>query len=159
MQGIGAKKPEEGFMIIRRVKFWFIFLVLVACKSDLSDDPIPFSPFNDIVLDLSFPEFLSLNTNGGYKELNNKGIRGIIIYRSDAKTYLAYERNCSYHPNDACATVNVHSSGLYLTDPCCGSTFNFSNGNPSGGIAWRPLRQYRTQLTGTTLTIISEIVN
>ncbi len=159
MPDIGGRKPEKDFMIIRKAKFWFFFLILMGCKNDLSDDPIPFSPFNDIAIDLSFPEFLSLNTNGGYKELNNKGVRGIIIYRSDAKTYLAYERNCSYHPNDACATVNVHSSGLYLTDPCCGSTFNFSNGNPSGGIAWRPLRQYRTQLTGTTLTIISEIVN
>ncbi len=159
MRGIGARKPERDFMIIRKVKFYFLFLILIGCKSDLSDDPIPFSPFNDIVLDLSFPEFLSLNTNGGYKELNNKGVRGIIIYRSDAKNYLAYERNCSYHPNDACATVNVHSSGLYLTDPCCGSTFNFSDGNPSGGIAWRPLRQYRTQLVGTTLTITSEIAN
>jgi hypothetical protein len=146
-------------MIIHKAKFWFLFLILMGCKSDLSDDPIPFSPFNDIAIDLSFPEFLSLNTNGGYKELNNKGVRGIIIYRLDVKNYLAYERNCSYHPNDACATVNVHSSGLYLTDPCCGSTFNFSNGNPSGGIAWRPLRQYRTQLTGTTLTIMSEIAN
>ena len=159
MPGIGARKPERDFMIIRKVKFCFLFLILIGCKNDLSDDPIPFSPFNDIVIDLSFPEFVSLNSSGGYKELNNKGIRGIIIYRLDAKTCLAYERNCSYHPNDACATVNVHSSGLYLTDPCCGSTFNFSDGNPSGGIAWRPLRQYRTQLKGTILTVTSEIGN
>ena len=159
MPDIGARKPEKDFMIIRKVKFCFLFLILIGCENDLSDDPIPFSPFNDIVIDLSFPEFVSLNSNGGYKELNNKGIRGIIIYRLDAKTYLAYERNCSYHPNDACATVNVHSSGLYLTDPCCGSTFNFSDGNPSGGIAWRPLRQYRTQLIGTILTVTSGIVN
>lgn len=159
MQGIGVRKPEKDFMIIRKAKFWLLLLTLASCKNDLSDDPIPFSPFNDVVIDLSFPEFLSLNTNGGSKELNNKGVRGIIVYRLDAKTYLAYERNCSYHPNDACATVNVHSSGLYLVDPCCGSTFNFSDGNPSGGIAWRPLRQYRTQLVGTTLTITSDIAN
>jgi hypothetical protein len=159
MPDIGARKAEKDFMIIRKTKFWFLLLALCSCKQDLSDDPIPFAPFSDIVIDLSFLEFLSLNTNGGFKELNNKGVRGIIIYRSDAKTYLAYERNCSYHPNDACATVNVHSSGLYLTDPCCGSTFNFSDGNPSGGIAWRPLRQYRTQLVGTTLTITSDIAN
>ena len=84
MQGIGVRKPEKDFMTIRKAKFWLLLLTLASCKNDLSDDPIPFSPFNDIIIDLSFPEFLSLSTNGGSKELNNKGVRGIIVYRLDA---------------------------------------------------------------------------
>ncbi len=60
MQGIGVRKPEKDFMTIRKVKFCFLFLILIGCKNDLSDDPIPFSPFNDVVIDLSFPELLNL---------------------------------------------------------------------------------------------------
>ena len=145
-------------MNILRSKYLFLFGLLVACEPNLSDDPIPYVAFNDIVLNLNLPEYISLRTDGGHKEISG-GVRGIIVYRVNSTTYKAYERNCSFQPNEACATVNVHTSGLFMTDPCCGSNFNFSDGNPSGEPAWRPLVRYRTQLSGTDLTISSDIVN
>lgn len=144
---------------MRSTKFWLILLSLVACSRDLSDDPIPIIPFADVVINLGLPDYFSLQTDGGFKELNTGGVRGIILYRVNSSTYFAYERNCSFRPNEACATVNVHSSGLFMTDPCCNSSFNFSDGNPTGGPAWRPLQRYRTQLSGSTLTISDEIIN
>lgn len=146
-------------MIIRSSKFWLILLSLVACSRDLSDDPIPIIFFADVVIELGLTEYNSLKTDGGFKELNTGGVRGIILYRVNSATYFAYERNCSYRPNEACATVNVHNSGLFMTDHCCNSSFNFSDGNPSGGPAWRQLQRYRTQLSGSTLTISDEIIN
>jgi nitrite reductase/ring-hydroxylating ferredoxin subunit len=125
----------------------------------MSDDPIPVVGFPDFVIPLSAPEYLPLMVNGGYKEINSIGVRGVIVYREDALTYLAYERNCSFRPNEACATINVHSSGLYMLDPCCNSSFSFTNGAPTGGVASRPLRQYVTELVGTQLTIKDEILN
>lgn len=144
---------------MRSSKFWLILLSLVACTRDLSDDPIPIIFFADVVIELGLPAYNSLKTDGGYKELSTGGVRGIIIYRVNSATYFAYERNCSYRPNEACATVSVHNSGLFMTDPCCNSSFNFSDGNPSGGPAWRQLQRYRTQLSGSTLTISDEIIN
>jgi len=82
----------------------------------------------------------------------------VILYRSNASSFLAFERNCTYHPNEACATVNVHSSHLYMTDPCCGSSFSFTDGTPTGGVAWRPLRQYRTVVNGGLITVTDEIL-
>jgi len=144
---------------MRKSKFLFILLSMVACSRDLSDDPIPNVPFADVVINLNLPDYFSLQTDNGFKELNSGGVRGIIVYRVNSSTYYAYERNCSYRPNEACATVNVHSSGLFMIDPCCNSNFSFSDGNPTGGIAWRPLQRYRTQLSGSTLTISDEIIN
>lgn len=146
-------------MIMRSSKFWLILLTLVACSRDLSDDPIPVIFFADVVIELGLPAYNTLKTDGGFKELNTGGVRGIILYRVNSSTYFAYERNCSFRPNEACATVNVHSSGLFMTDPCCNSSFNFSDGNPTGGPAWRSLQRYRTQLSGSTLTISDEIIN
>ncbi len=138
----------------------FVFLVLgISCQSDMSDDPIPFVAFPEFIANLSAPEYQPLALNGGFKEINSIGVRGVIIYRQDALTYLAFERNCSYHPNEACATVNVHSSLLFMVDPCCNSSFSFTDGSPTGGVAWRPLRRYATSLVGTELTITSEIAN
>jgi len=143
-------------MNIKTIGCWIFILSLASCGRDLSDDPIPRANFADIVINLSLPEYQSLNSSG-YKTISG-GVRGIII-RKENSSYIAYERNCSYRPAEACATVDVHMSGLFMIDTCCGSNFNFSDGSPSGGPAWRPLNRYRTSLTGSTLTITDEIIN
>lgn len=145
-------------MSIRKSKIWFLLVFILACTPNRSDDPVPFIPFLDIVVNLNLPEFIGLRTDGGHAVVSG-GVRGIILYRVNSSTYLAYERNCSFRPNEACATVDVHTSGLFMIDPCCGSSFNFSDGNPTGGPAWRALVQYRTQLNSLTLTISSEVIN
>jgi len=144
--------------MIKKLAFWFLCVFISACSPQRADDPVPFIPFVDRIINLNLPEFISLRTDGGYVEVAG-GVRGIILYRLNSSTYIAYERNCSFRPNEACATVNVHTSGLFMVDPCCGSNFNFSDGNPTGGPAWRPLVRYRTQLNGLTLTISSEVIN
>jgi hypothetical protein len=53
----------------------------------------------------------------------------------------------------------VHSSKLYLIDDSCGSSFSLEEGTPTGGPAWRPLRQYRTILANNFLTITDEAIN
>lgn len=140
----------------------FLGLIILSqigsCTPDLGDDAIPYTPFADIVIQLNLPTYSKwLSTDGGSLELPDGGVRGIIIYRLNSSTYIAFERNCSYHPNDACATVDIHSSRLYMTDACCQSNFRFPDGEPYGGIAWRPLRQYVTYLNGNALTITSDV--
>ncbi len=130
--------------------------LLVCCTPDLFDDPIPIVFFQPIEINLSLPQYIDLNTVG-YVYIN-AGVRGIILHKKNASTYLAFERNCSYQPNQACATVEVHTSNLFLQDVCCSSTFNW-DGIPTAGIAWRPLRQYQTLLNGNLLTITDDILN
>lgn len=144
---------------LHKVIFFLLLGVGLSCQPDYTDAPIPVISFPDFVVNLLAPEYQSLAVNGGFKEINSIGVRGVIVYRLDASNFLAFERNCSFRPNDACATVNVHSSSLYMIDPCCNSTFNFSNGAPASGLATLPLRQYAADLVGTQLTITDEIVN
>jgi Rieske Fe-S protein len=168
MLGIMGKNVERVFMIIpqsnrqpfnfKRIAGWITITMLIAqsCKPDVVDDPIPYVPFPDFNIVISNEPKLQLD--GGYIDNRSEGVRGLIIYRKNSSTYLAFERNCSFQPNDACATVEVHSSSLYMFDPCCGSTFDF-DGNPTGNPAWRPLRQYLTSFSpGTnTLTVTDQI--
>jgi hypothetical protein len=170
MLDIGGEKAEKDFMTTRPKLKLFIRLVAAialaltlltqfnSCSPDLSDDEIPHVPFEEISMNLSLPAYSKLATVGGFMYLNNGGVKGLIVYRSGPSTYIAFERNCSYSPNEACATVEVHSSTLYMLDPCCGSTFSLT-GEPTGGVAWRPLRQYVSYLNGSTLLITDEIAN
>jgi len=134
------------------------FILLVGCSNDLSDDPIFQPTFSDVELNLALPDNFVLQSSGGYK-LISQGVRGIILYRKNPSAVLAFERNCSYHPNDACATVEVHSAALYMTDLCCGSNFRWEDGAPTGGPAWRPLQQYSATLNGNTLTVTDQVIN
>lgn len=146
----------ENYMI-KRFVIYVAICTLAGCKPDLSDDPIPWQPFDVISINLNLPEYVSLKTDGRSVYVDG-GIRGIILYRKNASTYLAYERNCSFQPNSACATVDVHVSTLYMLCSCCSSTFDLSTGLPTSGPAWRPLRQYETSLNGTILTITDQPV-
>ena len=134
-----------------------ILCVVTGCTPDLRDDPIPYVPFDVISINLNLPAYIDLKTDGRSMYIDG-GVRGIILYRKNASTYLAYEQNCSYQPNSACATVNIDVSTLFMICSCCSSTFDFGTGLPTSGPAWRPLRQYETSLNGTTLTITDQIV-
>jgi hypothetical protein len=161
MQDIMDGKVAKVFMSILRNKLSAFFLALAVMLSNCSpseyDDPVPYQPFPDIQLNLNLPEYFPLKTKGASKEIGG-GIRGIIVYCQDVGVYRAFERNCSYHPNDACATVNVDNSKLFMIDPCCGSQFDFSTGNPTGGVAWRPLQRYQTSYDGVMLIITDQVV-
>lgn len=136
-----------------------VFLAAIAgCQPDLQDDVIPWQPFDVINVNLNLPEYINLKMDGGYVYLNDGGVRGLILYRQNPSNYIAYERNCSFQPNTACATVEVHVSTLYIFCPCCSSNFDFASGYPTAGPAWRPLRKYDTSLNGSTLTITDQVV-
>ncbi|MFM7193186.1 MAG: hypothetical protein ACKORJ_06175 [Bacteroidota bacterium] len=145
--------------VLRQFLILTVLYCSVSCKPDLFDQPIPDAFFPDIVIDLSFPEYVRLLTDGGTFQINNKGVRGIILYRKSAGNFIAYEKNCSYRPAEACATVEVDPSNLFMIDFCCNSTFSFDEGLPTGGVAWRPLRRYKTTIQGFLLTISSESLN
>lgn len=164
MRDIMEGKVVKVFMIILRNKIsilsrWiFVLIVLASCEPDPYDDPVPYTPFPDIILNLNLPQNIGLKTPGVSLAIGG-GVRGIIVYCKQPNDYVAYERNCTFHPNDACATVNVDVSTLFLVDPCCNSTFDLATGAPTGGVAIRPLVQYATSFDGLYLTITDERID
>lgn len=143
---------------MKKNRLCFLLLLLAASAYAQADEPIPFASFTEITINTTFPQFRALTTDGGFVEVDG-GIRGIIVYRVDANSFLAFERDCPYKPNSSCARVEVDMSRIFMIDRCCGSTFNFSDGYPTKGPASWPLRRYRAQVSGTTITITDEIVN
>lgn len=159
MPVIMEESPERVFMTTIKNLFVLGFLLFVlgsiGCSDEFIDGDIPPATFNDIVINLDLPEYDKLSIDGGYILLS-EGVRGIILYRVNASTYNAFERNCSYQPYEAGSTVEVHSSGLFLTDPSCGSSFSVTDGFPTGGPARVALRRYMINRNGRTITITDE---
>lgn len=122
-----------------------------ACNS-ASDDAQPQIPLAAVseVLFLTDQQNSNLRFDNG-AVYHKGGVRGLIIVRQSASSYLAFDRNCPYQPLDTCARLKIDPF-LRLYDPCCQSQFSFQ-GQPQAGPATRPLRQYNTALSGNTLTI------
>lgn len=108
--------------------------------------------FPPVTINLSYPQYQSLKLDGGYMYINESGMQGVILYRLNETTYLAFERQCSIEDE---APVSIDGSGLFMKG--CNSTYSFSDGFPTGGAATRPLLKYRTSLTGQTLLITDEV--
>jgi hypothetical protein len=146
-------------MIIKKA---FSFLVLIfltglsSCEQDYYDEPIPQFPV-DFEINVNDPQYHSLHTLGyTYVDGKGRGVRGIILYKNSNQHYTAFERTCSFQPTSACATVDVHPSGQYMADSCCGSIFNWQ-GNPIGAPAYLPLLKYETSLNGSYLRIFNHL--
>lgn len=160
MQDTMAEKRVKDFITMSKIKLLFLCFIfgLFSCNEEMPQNEIPYASFSDIYIQLDLPQYNDLSFDGGYVYLN-EGLRGIILYRKGASTYYAFERTCSYRPFEAGATVDVHSSNLYMFDPSCKSSFSFDAGIPTGGPAQLSLRRYQTILNGRTLTITDEPVN
>jgi hypothetical protein len=134
-------------------------LVLAACGSKNNDQPaIPYAPVN-LSINLTGQEYTRLRFDNGAVMLPVKGpagdggVKGVIVVRQNANSYLAFERNCPYQPYDACATVNLdRNSRLFMRDSCCNSQFNLQ-GQVTGGPSPRPLKQYSVSQQGSLLNI------
>lgn len=132
-----------------------IVLVLAAfsffsCEGNLNISPIPDVPVN-VEVNLNDIDNVALKQIGGYIYTPG-GVRGLIVYRKSQTEYKAYDRNCTFQPSDACATVDFHSSGFYIEDTCCSSVFD-TDGFPTGGPAEYPLKEYQISQTSDILFI------
>ena len=96
--------------------------------------------------------YYRLNTYGGYEYFTG-GVGGIVVYRLDEWTFLAYDRSCSYDWEENASWIWVHPNGIMLIDSLCGSTYNILDGNVISGPAIWPLYQYKTRYDGFRLRV------
>jgi nitrite reductase/ring-hydroxylating ferredoxin subunit len=135
---------------------FLIFLVAMlvvpfSCKKDQAKTPIPYASV-DIYIYTSNPSFISISAIGGWTYVAG-GVRGILIYRKSNTEFMCYDRNCSYQPEDACATVIVDNSNIIAKDTCCHSEFLMTDGSVLKAPASVPLKAYNNTFDGNVLHI------
>jgi hypothetical protein len=138
--------------LISKILVIFTLSAFCSCEPDIHDG-IPYV-FVEIDINLNNTSYLDLQRDGGFVYVMG-GVKGIIIYRKNPTTYLAFEQNSPVNPSAACAIVEVDESQLFIIDHCSQAIFDFE-GNPSNGISRFPLKQYITILDNNWLYIRSE---
>ena len=139
--------------IISRGFIAILGLMLLASCGKNEEDPnqglIPNVPVNFFIQ----PNTIDYLPAGTWKEYASEGYRGVLIYRVDLQTFLAYEMTCPYDPEKECARVEADPTTYTLIDSCCMSRYNLIDGMPVEGPATRPLLQYLTEFDGNYLQV------
>jgi hypothetical protein len=157
---LGSRRSLAAFIYFAMRSFPFLLVSLVllaACGSADTTQTVPSISFST-QLNIINQQYQALRYDNGVVTLpatgiTGGGVKGLLVIRQNATTYLAFERNCPYRPYDACSLVSLdRSSRLFLRDSCCNSQFSFQ-GQVIAGPATRSLRQYNTSLSGSLLTI------
>ncbi|TND01840.1 MAG: hypothetical protein FD123_4216 [Bacteroidetes bacterium] len=120
-----------------------------ACKKE--NQGVPYVPVN-ITMYVTDPQFVNLNAVGGWVYITG-GYRGILLYRKSQTEFAAYERACTFDPENTDEYVKMDANNIEAVDSHCGSRFLITDGSVTQGPAGVPLKTYQTHFDGTVLTI------
>ncbi len=137
----------------------FLMFGAAGCGNDYTPPEIPMANFDDIFINLDLPAYQQLEVLGYVYIQVGGGSNGIILYKNSPTDYNAYERTCTYDPFTPTAIVEVTPGNTGMVEYACNSYFTFEAGQPAGGPAFIPLRQYTVKQTGRSLTITDEPIN
>jgi len=84
--------------------------------------------------------YTGLKTVGGQAYATG-GYRGIVLYRLNASTIMAFDRTCSYDLSDANGIVQAQTNGTAICLECS-SEYNLANGNVVVGPSTIGLKAY-----------------
>jgi nitrite reductase/ring-hydroxylating ferredoxin subunit len=140
---MNAKKTKINIFLITGS----LLLCCLNCKKE-NTQQIPYVSVNLI---LSANELLAIPI--GSTKSYPGGNDSIYIYHSDLNSYEAYDRLCTYYPNDTSRIVTDIAGGTTATCPRCKSKFELIYGSVVNGPARYPLRQYQTTVLSGRLYV------
>ena len=142
-------KRSTTFKLIALIGMLVLLGGNYSCKKQ--KDVVPNVPV-DVYIYVTDPLNIALNAVGGWVYVN-AGVRGIILYRRTQEEFTALDRNCTYQPENTCATVYVDNTNIFAVDTCCGSKFQITSGSVVKGPATLPLKMYNASYDGTVVHI------
>jgi len=129
--------------------------VAISCTKDdgvRNDNPYLIDVSLRMDLNLSLPEYNSLNFPGNSYYTYNYGINGVVIYNINNTQYTAFELSDPNHPLKECSKLSVE--GILVSCNCDdGNTYNIITGELTEGSGQYSLKPYRIRRNGNVLEI------
>ncbi len=127
-----------------------LILLFASCSksSTTGSSQVPSVSVN-VSININSSGYTALQTVGGVVDLANVGYRGILLYRFNTATIMAYDRTCTYNITDKSGIVYAQNNGtaICLT---CNSTYYLSNGAVSAGPTTLGLKSYAVTFDQTS---------
>jgi len=123
-------------------------VLLSSCKKDNLNQQlgIPYVKVDQYIL-LNSPSSQGLNSVGGWLYLN-AGSRGIVVYHRAYDEYVAFDRHCTWKPEQSCGKLSLDTaSTVILNCACCESKFSLIDGSVLKGPAVYAMLPYQARLS------------
>ncbi len=127
-----------------------LLVFLVSCKKNANNaNLIPNISF-DITINTNLPSYSDLNGVGGWAYVNGVGVSGVIVYRKELNSFVAFDRRSPKDINGDCTQPLVPDTNnfLQLIDSCNNAIFSLYDGSPVSNSEFG-LRQYQTIWDGS----------
>lgn len=107
-----------------------------------------------MVLNLSLPEYNSLNFPGNSYVTYNQGLNGVVVYNVNNTHYTAFELSDPNHALRDCSRLTVE--GIIATCSCGdGNSYNILTGEITSGTGQYSLKPYRIRKNGSVLEVFN----
>lgn len=110
--------------------------------------PVPNVTVN-VSININNSPYTGLGTIGGVIYLANVGNRGILLYRLNSSTIMAFDRTCTYNISNTAAYVQAQNNGTAICLDCS-STYSMASGGVNSGPSTIGLKVYNTTFNSTT---------
>jgi len=132
--------------------FWVCALVLVVLSGCGKEENFIPNVAVSFSAPLTDPRLIRLSSPGGAVALTGYGIAGIVIYRTTAGNYVAYDRCSTVNPEKQCA-VELDEPSFTVTDKCSGAKYLLEDGSPAKAPATTSLKRYNTYISGNSIQV------
>lgn len=150
-------RPIQVQSCKKRLFFLFLICSVLSCSPDdgpqINNPYLPHTSFR-LDLNLSLPEYNSLNFPGNSFVTYNYGLNGIVVYNINNTQFTAFELSDPNHPLTNCSKLTVQ--GIIATCSCRdGNSYNIITGEISQGTGQYTLKPYRVRKSGSLLEVFN----
>jgi len=130
-----------------------LLFTLLSCRKD-NTDRIP-----DVYINYSITlqEFDLKKSQDDILLVSGQGVAGLLICKTSANTYKAYDRCSTVNPEKKCAVVPENS--FTAVDPCSGAKYLLLDGSPAKAPATRALKEYQVAVTNYQIMVTNTYGN
>ena len=144
-------KKIQPAIILTFLCLFFSVVIFNSCSKSASaggSSQVPYKTVN-VSININTTGYTALATVGGVVDLANVGYRGIMCYRLNSTTIMAYDRTCTYNLSDNNGIIYAQNNGTAICLEC-NSTYLLSNGSVSAGPTTIALKSYKVAFDQTT---------
>ena len=105
-----------------------------------------------ITINLNLPDYNKLRIERGVVQLDNVGLRGIVVINI-GNNYMAWDRACPSQALSDCSQMTLESDHFFMLCPCNGVKYNLLNGQPQSKETSYPMLNYQVVKQGDVLVI------
>ena len=131
-----------------------VLLLFQNCEKNFQRNPFLQEAKFSTILNLNLPEYNKLRIAGGVVQVDNVGLRGIVVINI-GNNYMAWDRACPSQALSDCSQMTLESDHFFMLCPCNGVKYNLLNGQPQSKETSYPMLNYQVVKRGDNVLEIS----